>query len=126
MKIYKLILNFRKPNIKKLHKDCYYFCDNMVFQVSKNCVYNKSKGSSIPYLWLVDMKTEKCYFDSTLGLPKKRIIHYAKKNDVLKAKEIISKKTVSFDNIRYLIRQSKLKLDEAMKMLNKLENGEKR
>lgn len=115
---------FGKKNIH-LKDGRHYICDNMVFKVHGDCEYDRKSGGAIPYYWLVDLEREIYYTNSALGLPKNRDIFYACDTDIHKAENILEKKQTSFMNVERLIFESKRKLDEALKMLRKLqiENG---
>jgi hypothetical protein len=122
---------FGKKNdngIKHLKEGRHYICGNMVFKVREDCVYDRNNptGASIPYYWLVDLESERHYTNSTLGLPKNQNIFYACDADIRKAENILENKQTSFKNVERLIFESKRNLDEALKMLRKLqiENGQ--
>jgi hypothetical protein len=110
--------------VKQLKEGRHYICDNMVFKVREDCEYDRNNptGASIPYYWLVNLESETHYTDSTLGLPKNYDIFYASDTDIKKAEVILENKQVSFRNIERLIFESKRNLDDALKMLRKLQN----
>lgn len=114
--------------VKQLKEGRHYICDNMVFKVREDCEYDRNNPTvdSIPYYWLVDLERQVHYTDSTLGLPKNHDIFYASDTDIKKAEVILENKQVSFRNVERLIFESKRNLDEALKMLRKLqkENGQ--
>ena len=114
--------------VKQLKEGRHYICDNMVFKVREDCEYDRNNptGASIPYYWLVDLERQVHYTDSTLGLPKNHDIFYASDTDIRKAEVILENKQVSFRNVERLILDSKRNLDDALKMLRKLqiENGQ--
>lgn len=114
--------------VKQLKEGRHYICGNMVFKVREDCEYDRNNptGASIPYYWLVDLESERHYTNSTLGLPKNQDIFYACDTDIHKAEDILENKQVSFRNVERLILESKRNLDEALKMLRKLqiENGQ--
>lgn len=118
---------FGKKNdngIKHLKDGRHYICGNMVFKVREDCVYDRNNptGASIPYYWLVDLESERHYTNSTLGLPKNQNIFYACDADIRKAENILENKQTSFKNVKRLIFETKRNLDEALKMLGKLQN----
>lgn len=109
----------------KLKDGIIYITGNrMVFKAKGDCEYDSEKSASIPYYWLVDLITKSCYENSTLGLPSGHIIQYANEGEQLKASMIYEQNQVSFTNVRRLIIESKNKLDDAIQMLNKLQNGQ--
>jgi hypothetical protein len=116
--------------VKQLKEGRHYICDNMVFKVREDCEYDRNNptGASIPYYWLVNLESETHYTDSTLGLPKNYDIFYASDTDIKKAEVILENKQVSFRNVERLILESKRNLDDALRMLRKLqnENGQQR
>ena len=109
--------------VKQLKEGRHYICDNMVFKVREDCEYDRNNptGASIPYYWLVDLERQVHYTDSTLGLPKNHDIFYASDTDIKKAEVILENKQVSFKNVERLILESKRNLDDALKMLRKLQ-----
>ena len=114
--------------VKQLKEGRHYICDNMVFKVREDCEYDRNNptGASIPYYWLVDLESERHYTNSTLCLSKNRYIYEPKKVHIDRAKKIMQESQISFDNVQRLMYESKRKLDEAIQMLNKLENGQQR
>ena len=110
--------------VKHLKDGRHYISGNMVFKVREDCVYDRNNptGASIPYYWLVDLESERHYTNSTLGLPKNQNIFYACDADIHKAENILENKQTSFKNVERLIFESQRKLDEALKMLRKLQN----
>ena len=62
---------------------------------------------------------------STLsGLIKNQDIFYACDIDIHEAENILENKQTSFKNVKRLIFETQRKLDEAMQMINKLQNGQ--
>ena len=119
--------SFKKKNkkhIMMLKDNTIYVTGNYIFNVCGDCEYDDENGSSIPYYWLVDLESERHYTNSTLGLPKNRYIYEPKKVHIDRAKKIMQESQISFDNVQRLMYESKRKLDEAIQMLNKLENGQ--
>lgn len=117
----------RPPKETRMLKDgeCYTY-ENYVFKVRGDCEYDINNPSSISYYWLVDLKNDMIYNNSSFGLPTNRAIElkHTNKRELLKAKNLYLSKQPSFRNIERLITESKTKLDEAMEMLNKLRNGQ--
>lgn len=125
----KIKSSFKKKNkkhIMMLKDNTIYVTGNYIFNVCGDCEYDDENGSSIPYYWLVDLESERHYTNSTLGLPKNQDIFYACDTDIHKAENILENKQASFRNVERLIFESKRNLDEALKMLRKLqiENGQ--
>jgi hypothetical protein len=101
-----------------------YTTGRMVFKARGDCEYDPENGSSIPYYWLVDLISKSCHENSSLGLPRGNVIQYANEGEQMKATMIYEQNQISFTNVRRLIMESKNKLDDAMQMLNKLQNGQ--
>jgi hypothetical protein len=104
----------------------YYITGDMVFKARGKSEYNckKKEGCSIPYYWLVDLQRKTRHRNSSLGLPKNHRIFVANEKAVREAKNILENKDVSIKNVKNLILEAKIKLDEAIQMLNSLENGQ--
>ena len=114
------------PLIKELKDGHAYICRDWVFVVNGDYTYDIRGTASIPYHWLVDIKTEEYHKSSSCGLPKNMHIREASLDEYFTALKISEKKAVSFENVERLINESRQKLDEAMTMLNSLKNGQQR
>lgn len=113
-------------NIQMIHEGKHYVFNNTVFKASHDIVYDYRKDNmSIPYEYLIDLdykKQRQMYENATLGLPKYACIREATEQEIGQAEEIYESMKVNFQNVKRLIFETKRNLDEALKMLGKLQN----
>ena len=118
------------PNIQMIREGKHYLFNNTVFKASHDIAYDYRKGDlSIPYEYLIEYlidldskKQRQMYENSTLGLPKYTCIREATEQEIGQAEEIYESMKVNFQNVKRLIFETKRNLDEALKMLGKLQN----
>jgi len=115
------------PNIGQIHEGKHYVFNNTVFKASHDIVYDYRKSNlSIPYEYLVDLdfkKQRRMYENATLGLPSYVCIREATEQEIRQAEEIYEGMKVTFQNVERKIIDIKLELEEALRMLDRLKNG---
>lgn len=112
-------------NTQMIREGKYYIFDNTVFKASYNIVYDYRKDMSIPYEYLIDLVSKKqriMYENATLGLSKYICIREATEQEIGQAKEIYESMKVTFQNVERKIIDIKFKLEEALRMLDRLKD----
>lgn len=113
-----------------LKKGGYYTVNNSVFKSCSDMDFDLLGGLSIPYEFLVELKTEfhdrrLLYENGVLGLPPYTPVRESTEEEIIMAKEIYDMNVPSIKNVIAMIEESKGNLDKMLEMLRKIENGRK-
>lgn len=113
-----------------LKKGGYYTVNNSVFKSCSDMDFDLLGGLSIPYEFLVELKTEfhdgaLLYENGLLGLPPYTPVRESTEDEIIMAEEIYDRNVPSIKNVIAMIGESKGNLDKMLEMLRKIENGRK-